>query len=367
MRTTALRKRREGGRLVDAAQAVALAARSKCSDPVKARGFRAARRCRPVCSLTGVRAPERALPRMASRKTMPSRQAPRSHQARESCTVHRLHASHGIVAVRAWGVGRKDRPGCSASPFRFSQCASFGGPVANPMAKNRAMCLRCLSGTRDSNPRHPAWEAGTLPTELVPQSDRDVTKTRSPCQSRQRQTVACRDGKKTARDYLGERQDPGRPAAGATPASRGTGGELVGSPTALALMLWGRDVSLGKDPTASLRRCDYDRARLATRVVTSALPGESRIVYACCVSSSGQAGTRRPSEYSRCLCRVFPLWSRSTRSVSGPKVTPRLRGCSLARPSRVSCPSAAHALQDNTQRRDAKLSAKAQAKSCRTR
>ncbi len=27
------------------------------------------------------------------------------------------------------------------------------------------------SGTRDSNPRHPAWEAGTLPTELVPQSD----------------------------------------------------------------------------------------------------------------------------------------------------------------------------------------------------
>lgn len=27
-----------------------------------------------------------------------------------------------------------------------------------------------LSGTRDSNPRHPAWEAGTLPTELVPQS-----------------------------------------------------------------------------------------------------------------------------------------------------------------------------------------------------
>ena len=25
------------------------------------------------------------------------------------------------------------------------------------------------SGTRDSNPRHPAWEAGTLPTELVPQ------------------------------------------------------------------------------------------------------------------------------------------------------------------------------------------------------
>jgi hypothetical protein len=24
------------------------------------------------------------------------------------------------------------------------------------------------SGTRGSNPRHPAWEAGTLPTELVP-------------------------------------------------------------------------------------------------------------------------------------------------------------------------------------------------------
>ena len=27
------------------------------------------------------------------------------------------------------------------------------------------------SGTRDSNSRHPAWEAGTLPTELVPQSE----------------------------------------------------------------------------------------------------------------------------------------------------------------------------------------------------
>jgi hypothetical protein len=31
------------------------------------------------------------------------------------------------------------------------------------------------SGTRDSNSRHPAWEAGTLPTELVPQRDRFVT------------------------------------------------------------------------------------------------------------------------------------------------------------------------------------------------
>ena len=29
--------------------------------------------------------------------------------------------------------------------------------------------LEIWSGTRGSNPRHPAWEAGTLPTELVPQ------------------------------------------------------------------------------------------------------------------------------------------------------------------------------------------------------
>jgi hypothetical protein len=31
------------------------------------------------------------------------------------------------------------------------------------------------SGTRDSNPRHPAWEAGTLPTELVPRDSGVVT------------------------------------------------------------------------------------------------------------------------------------------------------------------------------------------------
>ena len=39
------------------------------------------------------------------------------------------------------------------------------------------------SGTRDSNPRHPAWEAGTLPTELVPQSDAVRNVRRCACQS----------------------------------------------------------------------------------------------------------------------------------------------------------------------------------------
>ena len=33
------------------------------------------------------------------------------------------------------------------------------------------LALSLWSGRRDSNPRHPAWEAGTLPTELHPQSN----------------------------------------------------------------------------------------------------------------------------------------------------------------------------------------------------
>jgi hypothetical protein len=120
-----------------------------------------------------------------------------------------------------------------------------------------------------------------------------------------------------------DRQFPGRPAAGARPASRGARGALVRSPAALALVHWGRDVSLGKDSTTSLRRRDYDGARLATHVVTSALPGESHFVYACCVSSSGQAGTRWLSEFTHCLDRVFPLRSRHARGVNDPRVKPR--------------------------------------------
>ena len=31
--------------------------------------------------------------------------------------------------------------------------------------------LESWSGRRDSNPRQPAWKAGTLPTELLPQTE----------------------------------------------------------------------------------------------------------------------------------------------------------------------------------------------------
>jgi hypothetical protein len=31
------------------------------------------------------------------------------------------------------------------------------------------------SGIRGSNPRHPAWEAGTLPAELIPLAEIDFT------------------------------------------------------------------------------------------------------------------------------------------------------------------------------------------------
>jgi hypothetical protein len=42
------------------------------------------------------------------------------------------------------------------------------------------------SGTRDSNPRHPAWEAGTLPTELVPQTVRGLARGERASRSRKR-------------------------------------------------------------------------------------------------------------------------------------------------------------------------------------
>ncbi len=43
--------------------------------------------------------------------------------------------------------------------------------------KELAELLFCKSGRRDSNPRQPAWKAGTLPTELLPQSRGARTRT----------------------------------------------------------------------------------------------------------------------------------------------------------------------------------------------
>lgn len=40
--------------------------------------------------------------------------------------------------------------------------------IATDIRKIRAVRLFWRSGRRDSNPRQPAWEAGTLPTELLP-------------------------------------------------------------------------------------------------------------------------------------------------------------------------------------------------------
>src|SRR5579863_7203961 len=52
----------------------------------------------------------------------------------------------------------------SLPPRSFDPRSVLGQSLA-PRALRSA---ESLSGTRDSNPRHPAWEAGTLPTELVP-------------------------------------------------------------------------------------------------------------------------------------------------------------------------------------------------------
>ena len=64
---------------------------------------------------------------------------------------------------------------------RALAAAAADGPVTREMVANaewvsgikltdaqRETAVNVLSGRRDSNPRHPAWEASALPTELRP-------------------------------------------------------------------------------------------------------------------------------------------------------------------------------------------------------
>ena len=59
--------------------------------------------------------------------------------------------------------------------YRPSGTTASGSQTRVPLnesgsAHHRVRRAESRSGTRDSNPRHPAWEAGTLPTELVPRA-----------------------------------------------------------------------------------------------------------------------------------------------------------------------------------------------------
>ena len=81
-------------------------------------------------------------------------------------------AGHEDFATSQSTSARRRRFGtASATCFRRCRRRSSEGILAQRLAQPRPIYVEPLSGTRDSNPRHPAWEAGTLPTELVPQSE----------------------------------------------------------------------------------------------------------------------------------------------------------------------------------------------------
>ena len=50
-------------------------------------------------------------------------------------------------------------------PFRYRSSASSDELALRALSERRSSEK---SGRRDSNPRQPAWKAGTLPTELLP-------------------------------------------------------------------------------------------------------------------------------------------------------------------------------------------------------
>ncbi len=81
---------------------------------------------------------------------------------------------------RSTSAPRKPSASVSASRSRPSPRRSFRRLVQR-LAQRWRNLSESRSGTRDSNPRHPAWEAGTLPTELVPRAaDESPTKKRRP-------------------------------------------------------------------------------------------------------------------------------------------------------------------------------------------
>ncbi len=89
------------------------------------------------------------------------------------------------------------------------------------------------SGTRDSNSRHPAWEAGTLPTELVPQSMAFVT----PQPARVNDSPAAQASRPVVGDRDKKRNGPGL-STWAAPVSAPSGALLAS--VASALRSWAR-------------------------------------------------------------------------------------------------------------------------------
>ena len=99
-------------------------------------------------------------------------------------------------------VAVRSIPQLVAAPLRRNPTAArLVGPSRRPSGQNPQ---RFRSGTRDSNPRHPAWEAGTLPTELVPQSDA----------VRIVRLVACQSSSARDVERSGKRNGPGTPRVG---------------------------------------------------------------------------------------------------------------------------------------------------------
>ena len=100
------------------------------------------------------------------------------------------------IRRRLYGPGSRLRV---RSLARRSTVAAKGQSATDAGRLRVGATQRRGSGTRDSNPRHPAWEAGTLPTELVPRGRDRATPVRSSSRRRVGQ-------KKTA---LGDVRHPG--------------------------------------------------------------------------------------------------------------------------------------------------------------
>src|SRR4051812_25679510 len=109
------------------------------------------------------------------------------------------------------------------TPSRTGQ--QHGGKMAAKRESSRAatsnqvsfsawLCGIAWSGGRDSNPRQPAWEAGTLPTELPPRSQASIRLRNRPVYSITRRSSSRVDEFSRQSLYFFEVQARGRSSAG---------------------------------------------------------------------------------------------------------------------------------------------------------
>ena len=118
--------------------------------------------CRTVVSLmpSSYAAAATEPARMYVRRTSSCRRVGRCFAiSRPSGTRRATPAAAGSRSRARIAPGTEGEPSC-----RYPFCLDHADTIiATPQA-----CKRGWSGRRDSNPRHPAWKASALPTELLP-------------------------------------------------------------------------------------------------------------------------------------------------------------------------------------------------------